>query len=41
MNEVEIINRSDKKTDRVIKPPAFLFSAANWSHLGHSWPGLN
>ena len=28
MNEAEIINRTDKKTDRVIKPPAFLFSAA-------------
>ena len=45
MNEVEVINvfkrYSDKKAERVIKSPAFLFRAAIWLHLAHSWPGLN
>ena len=45
MNEVEVINffkqYSHKKTARVIKYPAFLFSAAISSHLANSWPGLN
>ena len=27
--------------ERAIKLPAFLFSAAIWLHLAHSWPGLN
>ena len=45
MDEIDVINilkrYIDKKTDRVIKSPAFLVSAAVWSHLAHSWPGLN
>ena len=45
MNEVEVINifkrYSDKKRQKVIKSPAFLFSAVIWSHLAHSWPSLN
>ena len=49
MNEIEVINilkrYSDKKTERErqreIKSPLFLFSAAIWSYLEHSWPGLN
>ena len=51
MNEIEVINvlkrYSDKKTERErerqreIKSPSFLFSAAIWSYLEHSWPGLN
>ena len=45
MNKVNVINifkrYSDKKTDRVIKSPVFLLSAAIWSHLAHSWPSLN
>ena len=40
MNEVDVINifkrYGDKKTDIVIKSPAFLFSAVIWSHLAHS-----
>ena len=44
MNEV-VINifkgYNDKKTKRGIKSLAFLFRAAIWSHLAHSWPGLN
>ena len=40
MNEVEVINifklYGDKKTDVVIKSPAFSFSAVIWSHLAHS-----
>ena len=36
--EKSILKRcSDKKTKRVIKPPAFSFSAAIWSYLAHSW----
>ena len=36
----------DKKTETVIKSQTerqreFLFSAATYSHLAHSWPGLN
>ena len=27
--------------ERVIKSPEFLFSAALWSHLAHSWRGLS
>ena len=27
-------------TERVIKSPVFLFSAAIWSHLAHYCPGL-
>ena len=44
MDEIDVINilkRYKDKKDRVIKSPAFLFSAAIWSHLAHSWPGLN
>ena len=45
MNEVEVTNifkrYSDKTIERVIKSPAFLFSVAIWSHLAHSWSGLN
>ena len=45
MDEIEVINiskrYSDKKTGRVIKSPAFLFSAAICSHLAHSPPVLN
>ena len=29
------------KTERIIKSQAFLFCAAIWSHLGHSWLSLN
>ena len=29
------------KRQKMIKSPAFLFSAAIWSHLPRSWPGLN
>ena len=43
MDEEELIyilkRCSDKKTERVIKSPAFLF-AVIWSYLAHSWPGL-
>ena len=42
MNEVEVINifkrYIDKKTE---SDKEFLFSAAIWSHLVHSCPGLN
>ena len=45
MDKVGVINiwkwYSDEKTERVIKLPAFLFSAAIWSHLAHSWPSLS
>ena len=45
MDEIEVINflkrYSDKNTERVTKLPVFLFSAAIWSHLAHSWPDLN
>ena len=44
MNEVEVTNifkRYSDKKQRVIKSPAFFFSAAIWSHLTCSWPGLN
>ena len=45
MAEIEVKNilkqYSDKKTVTVIKSPAFLFSAAIWSHLAHFWSGLN
>ena len=45
MDEIEVTKIlkecSDKKLERVIKSLAFLFSAAIWSHLAHSWPGLN
>ena len=45
MNEVEVINifkrYSDKKKERLIKSPSFLFSTMIWSHLAHSWPGIN
>ena len=43
MDEIKVMNilkqYSDKKTDGVIKSPAFLFDAAIWSHLVHSRPG--
>ena len=43
MDEIEVINIlkrcSDKKAERVIKSPVFLF-AAICSYLAHSWPGL-
>ena len=29
------------KRQRLIKSPAFLFSAAIWTHLAHYRPGLN
>ena len=36
------LKRSSKKmADSVIKSPAFLFSAAIWSYLVLSWPGLS
>ena len=39
---VSILKRcSDKKTERVIKSPAFLLSTAIWSHSALPWPGLN
>ena len=45
MYKIEVINilkgHSDKKTERVIKSPAFLLGAAIWSHLSHSWIDLN
>ena len=45
MDEIEVINilkqYSDKKAERMIKSPAFLFNAAIWSCISHSWPGLN
>ena len=45
MVDIEAINvlkrYSDKKTERVIKSLAFLFSVAIWSYLVHSWSGLN
>ena len=45
MDEIEVINilkqYSDKKTVRVIKSPAVLFSVVIWSHLAHPWPGPN
>ena len=45
MDKNEVINilkrYSDKKTERVIKSPEFLFSAVLQSHLAHSWSGLN
>ena len=44
MGETEVINilkrYSDKQTERVIRSPEFLFSAALWPHLAHSRPGL-
>ena len=44
MDEIEVIKIlkqcSDKKTKRMIKSLAFLFSVATWSHLVHSWPGV-
>ena len=45
MDEIEVINvlkrNSDKKTERVMKSPTFLFSTAIWSYLAHSLSGLN
>ena len=45
MDEIKVINilkqYCDKKTKRVIKSPALLYSTAIWSHLARSWPGLN
>ena len=45
MDEIEVTNAlkrySNKKIERVIKSPAFLFSAAIWSNLAHFWSGLN
>ena len=41
MNEVEVINSIVIKRHSVIESPEFLFSAAIWSQLVHSWPGLN
>ena len=39
---INILKRcSDKKTDGVIKSPAFLFSTKIWSHLAHYWFSLN
>ena len=44
MNEIEVINifkrYSYKKTEGVIKSPAFLFRAEILSRLAHSCPGL-
>ena len=43
MTEIEVVSIlkqcSDKKIDKVIKIPRFLY-AAIWPHLTHSWPGL-
>ena len=40
MDEIEVVNilkqYSDKKTERVIKSPEFLFSVAILSNLAHS-----
>ena len=45
MDQIDVINflkqYSDKKTERVVKSPLFLFNAASLSHLAHSRPGLN
>ena len=45
MDEIEVITilkrYKDKKTERVIKSPAFLFSTAIWPYLAHSRSGLN
>ena len=45
MDEIKVINilkqYSDKKTERMIKSPWFLFISAIWSYLAHYWPGLN
>ena len=46
MDEIEVINIlkqcNDKKVEKVvIKSLLLLFSAAIWSHLAHSWYGLN
>ena len=32
---------SHRKTKRVVKSPAFLFSIAIWSYLAYSWSVLN
>ena len=44
MDERQVINilkwYSDKKAERVKKSLEFLFSAALWTHLAHSWPDL-
>ena len=42
MDETEVTNilKRYSETDRVIKLPEFLFSAALWSHLPHSSPDL-
>ena len=40
MDEIDVINvlkrYSNKKTEKVVKSPAFLFSAAIWSYLAYS-----
>ena len=40
MDQIDVINflkqYSDKKTERVVKSPLFLFNAASLSHLAHS-----
>ena len=45
MDEIGVINilkrYRDKKTKELIKSPEFFFSSAIWSHLAHSWPGLD
>ena len=45
MDEIDVTNvlkrYSNKKTEKMVKPPAFLFSAAIWSYLAYSQPGLN
>ena len=39
---INILKRySDKKIERVMKSSVFLFSAAIWLHLAHSWLSLN
>ena len=45
MDEIEVRNNlkgySNKKTERVIKSPAFSFRTTIWSYLSHSWSGIN
>ena len=31
----------ERERERMIKSPAFSFSAAIWSYLAYYWPGLN
>ena len=45
MDEIEVISilkrYIDKMAERVTKLPEFLLNAVIWSHLAHSWLGLN